>query len=185
MSTIDQLTKRYRNITAVNRLSFEVGPGRVTGFLGPNGAGKTTTSRMLLGLARPDGGTATVNGARTPATAAAALAAYPVALLAGRAAPGRDLTHPPHQRWCPASSAAAGNTRRAHPENHHQRTAPPLPRLRRDIMHPMFKELFIDTDADALAAEDDRRRRMRRSRRARPAMITRPAARNRATRPRP
>jgi len=155
MITIDLLTKRYRNITAVDGLSFEVGPGRVTGFLGPNGAGKTTSSRMLPGLA----------------------------------ARRRDRHHKrgphPTQRWCPSSSAAAGNTRRAHPENHHQRTAPPLPRLRRDIMHPMFKELFIDTDADALAAEDDRRRRMRRSRRARPAMITRPAARNRATRPRP
>ena len=43
-------------------------------------------------------------------------------------------------------------------------------------MHPMFKELFIDTDADDLAAEDDRRRRMHRSRRARPAMTIRPAA---------
>ena len=51
MSTIDQLTKRYRNTTAVDGLSFEVGPGRVTGFLGPNGAGKTTSSRMLPGLA--------------------------------------------------------------------------------------------------------------------------------------
>jgi hypothetical protein len=50
-------------------------------------------------------------------------------------------------------------------------------------MHPMFKELFID--ADALAAEDDRRHRVRRSRRARPAMITRPAARYRVNRPRP
>ena len=49
-------------------------------------------------------------------------------------------------------------------------------------MHPMFKELFIDTDAGALAAEDDRRRRARRSRRT---MITRPAARNRENRPRP
>ena len=48
-------------------------------------------------------------------------------------------------------------------------------------MHPMFKELFID----ALAAEDDRRRRVRRSRRPRPALITRPAARNRVNRPRP
>jgi ABC-2 type transport system ATP-binding protein len=65
MITIDHL-KRYRNITAVDGLSFEVGPGRVTGFLGPNGAGKTTTSRMLPGLARPGGGTATINGARTP-----------------------------------------------------------------------------------------------------------------------
>jgi energy-coupling factor transporter ATP-binding protein EcfA2 len=188
MSTIDHLTKRYRNITAVDGLSFEVGSGRVTGFPGPNGAGKTATLRMLLGLARPDGGTATISGARTPATAAAVLAALHGRVadrrLAGCAAPGRDLTHPT-QRWCPASSAAAGNTRQAHPENHHQRTAQPLPRLRRDIMHPMFKELFIDTDADALAAEDDRRRRVRWSRRARPAMITRPAARNRATRPRP
>src|SRR5215471_11359880 len=64
MITIDHLTKRYRNITAVDGLSFDVGPGRVTGFLGPNGAGKTTTLRMLLGLARPDGGTATINGVR-------------------------------------------------------------------------------------------------------------------------
>ena len=189
MITIDHLTRRYRKITAVDGLSFEVGSGRVTGFLGPNGAGKTTTLRMLLGLARPDGGTATINGARTPATAAAVLAACTVALLiAGwQVVLRRDVTWPTHpsQRWCPASSAAAGNTRRAHPENHHKRTAPPLPRLRRDIMHPMFKELFIDTDADALAAEDGRRRRGRRSRRARPAMITRPAARNRASRPRP
>jgi len=42
-------------------------------------------------------------------------------------------------------------------------------------MHPMFKELFIQTDADDLAAEEDRQRRVRRSRRARPAMIIRPA----------
>jgi ABC-2 type transport system ATP-binding protein len=64
MITIDHLTKRYRNITAVDGLSFDVGPGRVTGFLGPNGAGKTTTLRMLLGLARPDSGTAAINGTR-------------------------------------------------------------------------------------------------------------------------
>ena len=52
-------------------------------------------------------------------------------------------------------------------------------------MHPMFKELFIDTDVDDLAVEDDRRRRARRSRRTRPAMITRPTAANRENRPRP
>ena len=51
-------------------------------------------------------------------------------------------------------------------------------------MHPMFKELFIETDAEDLAAEEDRRRRGRRSRRARPAVITRPATRHRETRPR-
>ena len=52
-------------------------------------------------------------------------------------------------------------------------------------MPPMFKKLFIDTDADDLAAEQNRRRRAYRSRRARQAMIIRPAARNRDNRPRP
>ena len=51
MINVHHLTKRYGTVTAVDSLSFEVGPGRVTGFLGPNGAGKTTTLRMLLGLA--------------------------------------------------------------------------------------------------------------------------------------
>ena len=64
MLNVDHLTKRYGPVTAVDGLSFEVRPGRVTGFLGPNGAGKTTTLRMLLGLAAPDSGTATINGVR-------------------------------------------------------------------------------------------------------------------------
>ncbi|MGY1638469.1 ATP-binding cassette domain-containing protein [Geodermatophilus sp. SYSU D00742] len=48
---------------AVSDLHFTVEPGSVTGFLGPNGAGKTTTLRMVLGLERPDAGTASFNGA--------------------------------------------------------------------------------------------------------------------------
>jgi len=56
------LTKRFRAVTAVDDLSFEVRPGRVTGFLGPNGAGKSTTLRMLLALVKPTSGTATVLG---------------------------------------------------------------------------------------------------------------------------
>ena len=53
MSTIavEALTKRYGTVTAVSDLSFELAPGRITGFLGPNGAGKSTTIRLLLGLA--------------------------------------------------------------------------------------------------------------------------------------
>ena len=51
-------------------------------------------------------------------------------------------------------------------------------------MHPMFKELFIDTDAEDLPAEEDRRRRVRRSRRARPVVAIRPAARNQQHQPR-
>ncbi|WP_329279109.1 ABC transporter ATP-binding protein [Streptomyces sp. NBC_00691] len=62
MIEVNELTKRYGGRTAVDRLSFTVRPGRVTGFLGPNGAGKTTTLRMILGLDAPTGGTATVGG---------------------------------------------------------------------------------------------------------------------------
>src|SRR5690348_15068699 len=58
----DGLTKRYGAVTAVDNLSFEVRPAAVTGFLGPNGAGKTTTLRMVLGLARPTSGRATILG---------------------------------------------------------------------------------------------------------------------------
>jgi ABC-2 type transport system ATP-binding protein len=64
MSMIEakNLTKRYGDKVAVDDLSFTVEPGTVTGFLGPNGAGKSTTMRLLLGLDRPNGGDATIDG---------------------------------------------------------------------------------------------------------------------------
>jgi ABC-2 type transport system ATP-binding protein len=64
MSTIavEVLTKRYGTVTAVDDLTFELAPGRITGFAGPNGAGKSTTMRLLLGLAQSDSGRATING---------------------------------------------------------------------------------------------------------------------------
>ena len=58
------LTKRFGSFVAVDDLSFDVEPGRITGFLGPNGAGKTTSLRMLLGLVHPTSGTATIDGHR-------------------------------------------------------------------------------------------------------------------------
>jgi ABC-2 type transport system ATP-binding protein len=58
------LSKQYGAITAVDAISFEVVPGRVTGFLGPNGAGKSTTLRMLLGLTTPTSGAVTIGGHR-------------------------------------------------------------------------------------------------------------------------
>jgi ABC-2 type transport system ATP-binding protein len=61
---VNGLTKVYKNVRAVDDLSFTVSPGRVTGFLGPNGAGKTTTLRMVLNLVRPTAGTATIGGRR-------------------------------------------------------------------------------------------------------------------------
>jgi ABC-2 type transport system ATP-binding protein len=59
---VSHVTKTFGLVRAVQDLSFTVEPGRVTGFLGPNGAGKTTTMRVILGLAKPTSGTATVEG---------------------------------------------------------------------------------------------------------------------------
>src|ERR1700712_3883826 len=56
------LTKTYGTLTAVDRLSLQVGQGEVYGVLGPNGAGKTTFLRMLFGLIRPDAGELRVFG---------------------------------------------------------------------------------------------------------------------------
>ena len=58
----DGLTKRYKNILAVDDLSMEVRRGHVYGLLGPNGSGKTTTMGLLLGLLRPTSGTFSLFG---------------------------------------------------------------------------------------------------------------------------
>jgi ABC-2 type transport system ATP-binding protein len=60
--TVENLVKRYGELTAVDDISFQVAPGEIFGFLGPNGAGKTTTINILCTLARPTSGQATVNG---------------------------------------------------------------------------------------------------------------------------
>ena len=62
MIEVRGLSKRYGEKIAVNNLSFDVAPGKVTGFLGPNGAGKTTTMRLMLGLDYPNTGTVTIDG---------------------------------------------------------------------------------------------------------------------------
>ena len=59
---VQNLTKRYEDVTAVNHINFEVKKGEIFGFLGPNGAGKTTTIRILTGLLKPDEGKAFVVG---------------------------------------------------------------------------------------------------------------------------
>ena len=64
MITVEELTKQYGATLAVNDVSFTASPGRVTGFLGPNGAGKSTTLRIMVGLTRPDAGSATIAGRR-------------------------------------------------------------------------------------------------------------------------
>jgi ABC-2 type transport system ATP-binding protein len=61
---VDQLTKRFGSVIALDDLSFTVRPGHVTGFVGPNGAGKSTTMRVILGLDAPTAGRALVDGRR-------------------------------------------------------------------------------------------------------------------------
>ena len=88
MIEVRGLTKRYGTTLAVDDLSFDVEPGKVTGFLGPNGAGKSTTMRMMLGLDRPTAGRALVNG-RSFATLAEPLREVGALLDPGALHPGR------------------------------------------------------------------------------------------------
>src|SRR5438270_5816008 len=60
---VRELTKRYGKFLALDRLTLAVEKGQILGFIGPNGAGKTTAIKILVGLARPTAGTATVAGA--------------------------------------------------------------------------------------------------------------------------
>ena len=94
-------TKRFGKIVAVDDLSFDVSPGRVTGFLGPNGSGKSTTMRCMVGLDRPDRGTTTFDGRhfeslRRPLYEIGAL------LDAGYVHPARSGRN--HLRWLAASN---------------------------------------------------------------------------------
>lgn len=62
MIAVDHVTKTYGTFTAVDDVTFTAHPGRITGFLGPNGAGKSTTLRVVVGLTRPEHGSAHVMG---------------------------------------------------------------------------------------------------------------------------
>src|SRR5690349_15615925 len=57
-----ELTKRYGEFTALDRLTISLQKGQILGFIGPNGAGKTTTIKILVGLSRPTSGSATIAG---------------------------------------------------------------------------------------------------------------------------
>src|SRR5687767_8044973 len=58
MISVEQVTKRFGDLIAVDPLNFDIASGEVVGFLGPNGAGKTTTMRVLTGTLQPDNGRA-------------------------------------------------------------------------------------------------------------------------------
>jgi ABC-2 type transport system ATP-binding protein len=94
------LTKRFGSVLAVDDLTFDVAPGRVTGFLGPNGAGKTTTLRMLLGLLTPTSGHSTIGG-RPYAELHEPLRVVGAGLDGSSFHPGRTARN--HLRWMCAS----------------------------------------------------------------------------------
>jgi ABC-2 type transport system ATP-binding protein len=80
MIAVRELTKLYGSFTAVDSISFDVGPGEVLGLVGPNGAGKTTTLRCLAGIMAPSRGTVSIAGhdiQRDPVPAKRALAFIP------------------------------------------------------------------------------------------------------------
>src|SRR5918911_1183798 len=89
---VSDLTKYYKKVKAVDHLSFQVEPGRVTGFLGPNGAGKSTTMRLILGLDHPTSGTATIFG-RKYADLSQPLRTVGALLEAKAMHPGRSAFH--------------------------------------------------------------------------------------------
>src|SRR3972149_1967624 len=62
MIRLENLTKHYGRLAAVDSLSLEVQPGEIFGFLGPNGAGKTTTIRVMMGILRPTSGRVALGG---------------------------------------------------------------------------------------------------------------------------
>ena len=62
MIQVERLTKRYRDLVAVDNLTFEVGKGEILGFLGPNGAGKSTTMKILTGFMPATSGSARIAG---------------------------------------------------------------------------------------------------------------------------
>lgn len=101
MITVQGLTKRFGSKFAVANLSFDVQPGRVTGFLGPNGSGKSTTMRCMLGLDRPDAGGATFDG-RPYHDLDRPLHQVGALLDAGYVHPGRSGRN--HLRWLAASN---------------------------------------------------------------------------------
>ncbi len=62
MISLEKVTKKFRDITAVNEISFQVKRGEIVGFLGPNAAGKTTTMRIITGYLTPTSGKVTIDG---------------------------------------------------------------------------------------------------------------------------
>ena len=114
--SIQNLTKDFGPVRAVDDLSFDIDEGKVVGFLGPNGSGKTTTLRSLVGLVTPTSGTATIDGLpytelRDPLTRIGVMleaASHPRGRLATTSAYSRSraASPPPAPTRCSRSSTS-------------------------------------------------------------------------------
>ena len=96
MIAIHDLTKKYGDFTAVDRLNLEARHGEIFGFLGPNGAGKTTTIRIIAGLSLPTAGTVQVDGidvVAEPVRAKAIMGYVPDRPYLYEKLTGRELLH--------------------------------------------------------------------------------------------
>ena len=102
MIQVHGLTKRFGRKVAVANLSFDVRPGRVTGFLGPNGSGKSTTMRCMLGLDRADTGGALFDGKAYRQPARRRCTRWARCSTPGYVHPGRSGRN--HLRWLAASN---------------------------------------------------------------------------------
>ncbi len=98
---VRNLTKRFGKTLAVDDLSFDVSPGRVTGFLGPNGSGKSTTMRCMVGLDRHERGSTTFAG-RGYSQLASPLHEVGILLDAGYVHPARSGRN--HLKWLAATN---------------------------------------------------------------------------------
>ena len=71
MIVVNNLSRHFHRLKAVDELSFTIKPGEIVGFLGPNGAGKSTTMKMLTGFLEPTSGSIEINGQNMPGEAKA------------------------------------------------------------------------------------------------------------------
>ncbi len=132
------LTRRFGRKVAVHPLDMSLGPGGITGLLGPNGSGKSTLLRMLVGIVRPHGGTATVAGVvlRGDGTAVRRLVAY---------APGEigvygEMSGREHLRWLSRGRGRAALVRAVELA---ERLGLPLRQKVRGYSHGMKRQMFF------------------------------------------
>lgn len=139
------LTRRFGAHVALHPLTVTVGPGGITGLLGPNGSGKSTFLRLLLGLVRPDAGTAVVDGA---ALAGDGLAVRQrVTYLPGELHVYGELSGDAHLAWSLRGRDALALLRARELA---ERFELPLARAVRTYSHGMKRQLLL---AAALAPE--------------------------------